>query len=103
MHSLYHSHRATGLCICRNGFTGRACERMSCPSDCNDHGQCMSMAEAAAAEDGNRLVYVSSYDAWDAGMIFVSVVVPTGTIQASLCASRPTGVLSAAERENALQ
>ncbi len=49
---------------------------MSCPSDCNGHGQCLSMAEAAATEDGNRLIRVASYDEWDAGMIHVGAVVP---------------------------
>lgn len=69
----------TGLCVCRDGFTGRACERMSCPEDCNGHGQCLSMAEAAAREDGNRLIHVSSYEAWDAGMIYVSAARITAT------------------------
>lgn len=35
----------------------------------------MSMGEAAAAEDGNRLIHVASYEAWDAGMIYVSSIV----------------------------
>ncbi|CAM9515245.1 unnamed protein product, partial [Hapterophycus canaliculatus] len=61
--------RKTGLCTCQDGFTGRACERMSCPNECNGHGVCMSMGEAASAEDGNRLIHVASYEAWDAGMI----------------------------------
>lgn len=44
----------------------------------------MSMAEAAAAEDGNRLIHVSSYEGWDAGMIYVSVVYRSVPIQALL-------------------
>ncbi|CAN0287955.1 unnamed protein product, partial [Laminaria digitata] len=62
--------RETGLCVCREGFEGRACERMSCPNDCNGNGQCLSMAEAAVASDGYRLARVASYDAWDASMIY---------------------------------
>lgn len=46
---------------------------MVCPNDCSDHGQCLSMAEAAAGLDGYRLTRVASYDAWDAHMIYVSL------------------------------
>lgn len=54
---------------------------MSCPEDCSGHGQCLSMAEAAAREDGNRLIRVSSYEAWDAGMIYVSAACVTRQLQ----------------------
>eukprot|EP00904_Undaria_pinnatifida_P009613 jgi/Undpi1/5782/HiC_scaffold_2.g01056.m1 len=60
----------TGLCVCREGFEGRACERMACPNDCSGNGQCLSMAEAAVASDGYRLTRVASYDGWDADMIY---------------------------------
>ena len=45
---------------------------MSCPNGCSGHGQCISMAEAAATDDGYRLTRVVSYDAWDAHMLYVS-------------------------------
>ena len=31
--------RATGRCSCRLGFSGEACQRMECPSDCNGQGR----------------------------------------------------------------
>ena len=31
--------RSTGLCTCREGFEGIACERQSCPSKCNGVGK----------------------------------------------------------------
>lgn len=44
--------RSTGRCVCRSGFTGSACDRLSCPSDdpalqCSGHGVCLSMRELA--------------------------------------------------------
>lgn len=33
----------SGSCICRVGFEGIACERMSCPEDCLQRGKCISM------------------------------------------------------------
>jgi len=44
--------RMTGECECREGYTGHACERMSCPvgtgtSYCSGHGQCLNLNEAA--------------------------------------------------------
>lgn len=31
--------RVTGRCSCRSGFTGEACQRMGCPTDCNGRGR----------------------------------------------------------------
>ena len=54
---------STGICICRKGYEGRACERMACPSElfnyasnnvnrlptksatCSDHGRCYYSSE----------------------------------------------------------
>jgi hypothetical protein len=54
--------RITGTCVCRAGYTGHACERMSCPSggprgsSCSGHGHCLNLKEAGETEMylGNR-------------------------------------------------
>lgn len=65
--------RTTGACVCREGFGGKACERMKCPgttSECNGVGQCQSMLYYALTKDpGYGPVY--SYNAtWDAEKIW---------------------------------
>ena len=63
--------RKSGACKCDKAFSGIACERMACPAACSDHGRCMSMKEAAAANDGHNLVTTTTYDAlWDAEKIY---------------------------------
>ncbi|GMI18818.1 hypothetical protein TrLO_g6162 [Triparma laevis f. longispina] len=37
---------ATGLCTCPLGFTGQACERLTCPKDCSNHGTCQTIRNA---------------------------------------------------------
>ena len=55
-----------GTCLCRAGFEGSACERMSCPGGCSLQGQCLSMNYLAQIKDpGRGTVY--TYDTiWDA-------------------------------------
>lgn len=48
--------RNSGRCLCRDGFSGRACERMDCPSDengalCSGHGRCLPMWRIAEVTD----------------------------------------------------
>lgn len=50
--------RKTGLCKCQDGFEGKSCSRMSCPDNCNGHGQCLS-----------QHYFSGSTSAWDAKMI----------------------------------
>lgn len=62
--------RETGLCQCREGFEGIACERQSCPNKCNGVGECQSMYYYALTKDpGSGTVY--SYEhIWDAQKIY---------------------------------
>ena len=39
----------TGVCECREGFEGSACQYLVCENDCHGNGQCLSMASLAAA------------------------------------------------------
>lgn len=41
----------TGACSCMAGYEGGACERLSCPSNCNGRGKCMSMKHYARTKD----------------------------------------------------
>ena len=67
--------RATGTCKCRGGFMGSACQFTRCPGgiesgkDCNGHGRCMPMSEAATFENGYNLVASTTYNLWDADKI----------------------------------
>merc|ERR1719473_1758536 len=42
--------RKTGFCECFDGYTGRACQRQSCPEDCSGHGVCLSVDQLRAAD-----------------------------------------------------
>jgi hypothetical protein len=36
-------HRGTGTCKCDSGWQGDACQRASCPKDCNGRGTCVTL------------------------------------------------------------
>ena len=48
--------RDNGMCECFEGFDGAACERTACLNDCNGHGRCLSMKEAATAANALPLL-----------------------------------------------
>ena len=77
--------RMTGLCQCRLGFEGTACERLACPKsenidgtkhECGAHGRCISMSEAAEQIDFYALWREDSYAGWDKDMVFGCVCDP---------------------------
>lgn len=39
--------RSSGLCECFDGYSGRACEKTTCPNNCNGKGVCATIAEMA--------------------------------------------------------
>jgi hypothetical protein len=73
-----HCNRATGNCICQKGqdmviFDGAACERLTCPNDCNGHGACTNLLHIAKTHGGvydyaGHIRY--QYDNWDASKIW---------------------------------
>lgn len=60
----------TGLCACMDGFTGPACERMTCSGNCNNAGKCLSMRNYALATNGKTLVNGTYTTVWDVDKIY---------------------------------
>eukprot|EP01035_Chromulina_nebulosa_P021371 gene21371-27688_t len=61
---------STGLCQCREGFEGTACERLSCPNDCNNVGECQSLYYYAQTKDPGSGTIYSYTDIWDYSKIY---------------------------------
>ena len=70
-----------GICECRKGFAGEACERLACPEYdgkvCNGHGECLSMrmtAERHSVDLGSDEIQYgkdpNDGDAWDADSVY---------------------------------
>ncbi|KAL3672317.1 hypothetical protein V7S43_003007 [Phytophthora oleae] len=59
----------TGLCTCDLGFSGLACNRMSCPNDCGKHGECRSMKLNAQRKDKGLTPAVVYNSIWDSEMV----------------------------------
>jgi hypothetical protein len=58
--------RSSGQCTCMTGFTGSACERLSCPGNCNSNGRCFSMKDYASRfrdTNSNQYTYNTNWDA----------------------------------------
>jgi len=71
--------RATGVCECREGFGGPACDKMNCPiglnpngivSPCYGNGRCISLREATTFQDYDKFYNVTNYNGWDADMVY---------------------------------
>jgi len=63
--------RSTGMCFCEEErFEGTACERKSCPNNCNSRGRCLSMGYYSTLKDpGSGTIF--QYDhVWDQGMMY---------------------------------
>lgn len=43
----------TGECVCREGWTGTACERLECAEDCSENGACLPMYRLAQLREKN--------------------------------------------------
>ena len=57
--------RGSGLCVCRSGFEGTACERRTCPVGCTGVGECQSMNYYAQRKDpgsGEVFTYTNNWD-----------------------------------------
>lgn len=74
--------RATGLCECFDGYTGRACTRSVCANDCSGHGKCRLVRDlnAVSTNDAN------AYTGWDANMIQTCIC--DGGFQGADCSER---------------
>lgn len=51
--------RANGECQCFEGYEGKACERTTCPNNCNARGQCLSQELLATMGGGT---YATAWD-----------------------------------------
>lgn len=62
--------RETGECLCFEGFEGSACQRTSCPDNCNGVGVCEDIQEFASDATGTlygqKQILSRSYQLWDA-------------------------------------
>ncbi|KAG7397157.1 hypothetical protein PHYBOEH_001206 [Phytophthora boehmeriae] len=63
--------RATGACLCFDGFEGVACQRATCPNKCNGRGNCESIRKFGLKAPGTLVGNPHSpvpitYDLWDA-------------------------------------
>ena len=62
--------RSTGRCLCMGGWSGNACQRLSCTNDCSDRGSCLSMRKFADRYYNKDSVQYEYNDVWDADMIY---------------------------------
>lgn len=78
--------RSSGVCVCKEGFEGDACQRRSCPNECSGHGRCLSMKQMAMMSDALPLSTVTTYSGaettttWDEDQIYGCVCDSSWTV-----------------------
>lgn len=65
-----HCDHNTGNCICASNFVGNDCGRSLCQNNCNNNGECVSLRTAAVQNDGFRFNRTTTYNQWDADIIY---------------------------------
>ena len=60
----------TGKCYCAIGFTGSACERLSCPNQCSHRGRCVSKKQIIDDRVFRATSNTYNYTGWDSESIF---------------------------------
>jgi hypothetical protein len=61
----------SGACECFDGYSGDACQRTTCPNNCNNAGKCMTLKQIAEDHHENAVFYgdfvsnTASYTAFD--------------------------------------
>jgi len=63
-----HCDTSTGSCLCHEGYTGIACERLKCENSCSNRGRCMSVRHFTDTTR-NHLSQQFTYNLWDADMM----------------------------------
>lgn len=71
--------RQNGICDCFQGYEGTACQRQSCPNNCNSHGVCTAVNLMKIGENALEKQYDydpttnADYDYWDKDQSFACV------------------------------
>lgn len=60
---------SSGICDCYPGYHGNNCAKLACMNDCNGHGSCISLRQAAVLNDGYLFNRTTVYNQWDSDVI----------------------------------
>ena len=71
--------RNAGVCICRPGFIGKACDYMDCTNQCNQVGRCWNMQTRAMRQRNSAGLSYLYNGVWDAEKIYGCVCDSTRT------------------------